>query len=89
MALGADSGAVMRLVLRQGGRLVALGLVAGLAGALLLARFLSSLLFGVSTHDPFTYGVTAVLLALTAAIACLIPARRATAVDPMTALRAA
>ena len=88
MALGADSGQVVRLVLAQGGRLVALGLGIGVLGALILTRFLSSMLFGVSAHDPVTFAVIAALLAFTAALACLLPARRASAVDPMTALRA-
>jgi ABC-type antimicrobial peptide transport system permease subunit len=63
------------------------GLAAGLAGAVLLTRFLSGLLFEVKPTDPLTYAVVAGLLALVALAACLIPARRATKVDPLVALR--
>jgi putative ABC transport system permease protein len=87
MALGASSAEVLRLVFVQGGRLIALGLALGLAGALVLTRFLSTLLFGVSAHDPLTFAAISFVLVLTAALACLLPARRASAVDPMTALR--
>ena len=69
------------------GRLIGLGLLAGLAGALLLTRLLSSLLFGVMAHDPLTFGAIALLFCLVAALACLLPARRAIRVDPMIALR--
>jgi predicted permease len=88
MALGAQAGDVLRLVSREGGRLVGLGLAVGLAGALALTRFLASMLFGVSSHDPLTFVAIAGLLSVVAAVACLLPARRATRVDPMTALRA-
>jgi putative ABC transport system permease protein len=87
MALGAQSADVVGLVLRQGSRLVVLGLAVGLAGALLLTRLLGTMLFGISPHDPVTFAAIAVLLAGVAAVACLVPARRATRVDPMTALR--
>jgi putative ABC transport system permease protein len=87
MALGARSGAVLRLVALQGGRLVALGLGAGVLGALLLTRFLGTLLFGVTAHDPATFAAIAGLLAAGAGLACLLPALRATKVDPMIALR--
>jgi putative ABC transport system permease protein len=87
MALGAQRGDVLRLILMQGGRLVGLGLGAGLVGALLLTRFLASLLFGISPHDPLTFAAIAAVLAGIAALACWLPARRATQVDPMTALR--
>jgi putative ABC transport system permease protein len=87
MALGAQRGDVLGLVLGQGGRLVAVGLVIGLAGALALTRFLSALLFGVTAHDPFTFAAIAALLATVATLACLIPARRATRIDPAVMLR--
>jgi putative ABC transport system permease protein len=89
MALGAQTGDVLRLLLLQGGRLVALGLAAGLAGALLLTRVLASMLFGVSATDALTFAAVATLLAVFSAAACLLPARRATRVNPMTALRGA
>jgi putative ABC transport system permease protein len=88
MALGAGTGQVLRLVFLQGGRYIGLGLGLGVLGALLLTRFLSTLLYGVSAHDPLTFGAIALLLALTAALACLLPARRAARVDPTSALRA-
>jgi len=87
-ALGATRGDILALVLRQGMKLAALGVVIGLAGALAASRALTTLLFGISEHDPTTYaGVTAALLAV-AAIACWIPARRAAQVDPAITLRA-
>jgi putative ABC transport system permease protein len=88
MALGAQTEDVLRMVFRQGGRLLTLGLTAGLIGAWLLTRFLASLLFGISPHDPTTFAAIAALISCIAALACLLPARRATKMDPMTALRA-
>jgi len=88
MALGAQRANVLRLIFLQGGRLVALGLVCGVAGALLLTRLVSSMLFGVSAQDPVTFAAIAVLLGTVAAVACLIPAWRAMKVDPIIALRA-
>jgi len=88
MALGAQRGDVLQLILSQAARLVGLGLAGGLIGAFFLTRLLASQLFGVSAHDPFTFAGIAVLLAGVAAFACLIPARRATKVDPLVALRA-
>jgi predicted permease len=87
MALGALPGTVRAMVLRQGMRQVAIGLVLGLAAALVLTRLWSSLLYEVSPTDPPTFLVVAIMLLGVAALACLIPARRATAVDPMVALR--
>jgi putative ABC transport system permease protein len=87
-ALGAKSEDVVRLVVGQGMRAVLLGLGLGLAGSLVVARTLQSMLFEVSAFDPWTFALVAVLLALVAMLACLVPARRATKVDPMTALRA-
>ena len=88
MALGAQSRDVLRLVFTQGARLAAVGLVLGAVGASLLTEFMESLLFGVKADDPLAYAGVAVLLAAVAALACLLPARRATRVDPVVALRA-
>ncbi|MGE0128685.1 MAG: ADOP family duplicated permease [Blastocatellales bacterium] len=87
LALGAQPRNMMALVIRQGMTLVAVGVVLGVAGALALTRLLKSLLFGVRATDPLTFIVVALLLALVAMLACWIPARRATKVDPMMALR--
>jgi ABC-type antimicrobial peptide transport system permease subunit len=87
MALGATRGSVLRLVLGQGMRAVAIGLVAGLGGSLIVSRVLNASLFGVSSHDLVSYGIACLLLAATASIAALIPARRASQVNPMEALR--
>jgi putative ABC transport system permease protein len=87
MALGAQSRDVVRLILRQGILLTLGGLVAGIAGAFALTRFLSGLLFEVKPSDPLTYVAVSILLAFVAIAACLIPARRATKVDPLVALR--
>jgi len=87
MALGAGRGDVLRLVVGQGLRLTAVGVVVGLAGAWALTRFLASSLFGVRPTDFATYGVVSLALALVSLLACYIPAHRATRVDPMVALR--
>lgn len=87
MALGAQSGDVMRLVVGHGMRLTAVGLAIGAAGAFLAMRAMISLLFGVRPTDPVTYLAIATLLTLAAMVACYIPARRAMRIDPMVALR--
>jgi putative ABC transport system permease protein len=87
MALGAQPGEVLRLILKQGFLLTVIGIAIGLAGALALTRVLSSLLFGVGSTDPATFGAIVLLLAFVSLIACYLPARRATRVDPLTALR--
>jgi len=87
MALGAQEGDVLRLVLGQGMTLVFIGIAAGLASAVALTRLMSTLLFGVSATDPTTLILIPGLLAAVAMLACYIPARRATKVDPLTALR--
>jgi putative ABC transport system permease protein len=87
MALGAGRRDVLRLFMGHGMMLVMVGLVLGLGGAFALTRLMSSLLFGVSTTDLMTFVVVSVGLVLIGLFACYIPARRATKVDPLTALR--
>ena len=87
MALGAQRRDVLKLILAQGVVLLFIGTGVGLIGAFLLTRFLASLLFGVRPTDTATFATVSLLLALVAIVACYIPARRATRVDPMVALR--
>jgi predicted permease len=87
MALGAQGTDVLQLIIKQGLTLMLIGLGLGLAGALVLTRLMSSMLYGVSATDPLTFGLIALLLAGVTLLACWIPARRATKVDPMIALR--
>jgi ABC-type antimicrobial peptide transport system permease subunit len=87
MALGAGRDDVLRLMLKQGLWLASLGLALGLSATLSLTRLLQTLLHGVSATDPLTFAAVALLLAGVALLACYIPARRATKVDPLTALR--
>jgi putative ABC transport system permease protein len=87
IALGAEPKRVLMLILKQGLLLTVIGIAIGLAGALALTRFISGLLFDVKATDPFTFGVIVVFLGLVSLIACYIPARRATRVDPLVALR--
>ena len=87
MALGAGRIEVLRMVLGQAGKLALLGVALGLIGSLALTHLMSSMLFGVTAHDPLTLCGVAALLMFVALAACLIPARRATRVDPMVALR--
>ena len=86
-ALGADRASILSLVLAQGLRTTAAGLTLGLGGALVLTRYLQSLLFGVSARDATVFAAATVVLGAVALLACYIPARRATRVDPMAALR--
>ncbi len=87
MALGAQSGEVLRQVLKEGARMVAVGLALGLMGSLAATRFIATLLFGVKPADPLTFAAVAAMLTIVALVASYIPARRATRVDPMVALR--
>jgi len=87
IALGAETGVVVRQVLWQGLRLALVGIAAGIAAALALTRLIRSLLFGVSVTDAFTFVLVTLLLLVIALLASWIPARRAARVDPMVALR--
>jgi len=87
LALGAQRIEVLALVFRQGGAMIAIGLAIGAVGALWLTRFMQGLVFGIGARDPLTLAVACLTLAAVGLIASLGPARRATAVDPVIALR--
>jgi putative ABC transport system permease protein len=87
MAIGADRRDVLKLVIRMGVRLVAIGVAVGLGASLGLSRAIASQLWGVSPHDPATLAAVVAVLFSTAFVACWVPARRATRVDPVVALR--
>jgi ABC-type antimicrobial peptide transport system permease subunit len=87
IALGAQSGDVVRLVVGEGARLTMMGVGVGVLAALSLTRLMRSLLYGVSAVDPSIFGSVALLLTVVAAMACYVPARRAMRTDPIVALR--
>jgi ABC-type antimicrobial peptide transport system permease subunit len=87
LALGAQSGDVVQMVLRQGAALALVGVVIGVGAALGLTPLMRSLLFGVTAQDPQTFAAVVALLITVALVACYIPARRATRIDPLVALR--
>ena len=87
MAMGAQRRNVLSLVLTQGMKLVCLGIAIGLAGSVAITRVMTSQLFGLSPTDPLTFAAVTALLTLVALLACYLPARRATKVDPLVALR--
>ena len=87
LALGASRSNILRIVLRQGLGLAIVGAAVGLVCALIVSHLMASLLYGVRPTDPFTFAGVALLLIAVALLACYIPARYATRVDPMTALR--
>jgi len=87
MALGAQKGEILKMIMGHGLRLTLIGLAIGAAGALALTRLLTNLLYAVKPSDPLTFMAVSLLLAMVALLACYIPARRAMKVDPMVALR--
>jgi putative ABC transport system permease protein len=87
MSLGADSGNVQRMVLREGGVLLLIGLVVGVIGSLLATRLIQGLLFGVAPNDPLTLAAVALAMMAIGVAACWVPARRAARVDPAVAMR--
>jgi putative ABC transport system permease protein len=87
MAIGTQRSDVLQMVLGGGMKLATTGVVLGLVAALWLARYVATMLFGVTPFDPVSYSVTAAVLLAVCALACYVPARRATTVDPLVALR--
>jgi ABC-type antimicrobial peptide transport system permease subunit len=87
MALGADTWSVVGLVVKQGALLIGGALVIGAAGAVALSRLLEGMVFDVSTTDPLTFGAMVLLLALVGLLAAWLPARRASGIDPVNAMR--
>jgi len=87
MALGAQLGDVLKLVLSHGVKLTIIGVAIGLLGAYVVTRAITSVLYGVSPTDPLTFGAVSLLLVFVALLACYVPAKKATKVDPLVALR--
>jgi ABC-type antimicrobial peptide transport system permease subunit len=87
IAIGALRHHIVKLVLKQGGKTIGIGVVAGLLASLVLTRFLGDLLYGVGGNDPITIAASVVVLSFAALIACLLPALRAIRINPVTALR--
>ncbi len=87
MALGAERGHVVQMVVRQGAEMAAAGIAVGILASLGLNRWMESLLYGVNANDPATFAVIAAIMAVTALLACCGPARKASLVDPLSAIR--
>ena len=87
VAIGADRGQILRLVVFEGFRLIGIGLLIGIAGALFVGQYMQSLLYGVSPADLLTLAITIIVLGVTGCLACLLPALRATKIDPIIVLR--
>ena len=87
MALGASASNIIATVAGQAAAMTVAGVVAGIAGALALARLMEGLVFGISTHDPWTFALAAVVLVVVSLVATAIPARRAATLEPIAALR--
>jgi ABC-type antimicrobial peptide transport system permease subunit len=85
--MGAQRSDILRIAVREGALVVIIGVIAGLAGSAMLTRFLQSMLFDVEAIDPITYAAIGTLLTVVTLLACVVPAYRATRVDPLVALR--